>query len=193
MHFFMRVFTRRSYTHSSYSSNSSCLMFSRNVAQRNGLSLSLSAEQARSKWWTLQQYQKRIIRAVYYWYSTRYSGRIMYFEVCVVLQPHLQPHGQHAHSNDSPTAHTQPTAQPNSTHATNRCSHEAYSAAPWITNDRDGWISPLTDRRPCSRGRARCVSVCCLVSVDEGTQTVAAVIFSRAYSPDEIIRIPHTE
>ena len=36
------------------------------------------------------------------------------------------------------------------------------------------------------------MSVCCLGSVDEGTQTVADAIFSRAYSPDEVIHIPHT-
>ena len=27
-----------------------------------------------------------------------------------------------------------------------------------MTNDRDGWISPFTDRRPCSRAWAKCVA-----------------------------------
>ena len=100
-----------------------CLLRSR---KRTVLSLSVSgwrADQAHSKWWTLQQHQiffRRIRAIYYYWYNTRFSGRIM-----AVLQPHLQPHGQNAHS----------TWQPNSTHATIRCTYKAYSAAPW-NNER---------------------------------------------------------
>ena len=52
------------------------------------------------------------------------------------------------------TAHDSPTA-----HTANRCAYEAYSAAPSITIHRDGWMSPLTDRRLLSSPGNMCVCV----------------------------------
>ena len=101
--------------------------------------------------------KRRIVRAIYYsyWYNTRFSGRIM-CRLAATPAATWPARTQHMTAQQ----HTQPTAarmKPTARH------HE------YRTTATAGLALSLTDRRPCSRARARCVSVCCLVSVDEGT------------------------
>ena len=102
--------------------------------------------------------KRRVIRAIYYWYNTRSSGRIIW-RLAATPAATWPARTQH-NVYDSPTAHTQPTAarmKPTARHHEYRLTATAGLLALWQTG------APALEL-----GQDVCL-VCCLVSVDEGT------------------------